>query len=231
MGLSAGFIRLIGAAAIFGITTTTNANLVNNGSFESPDVLSQSSGLDLYLTGSTAITGWTVVGPTASDSIQLVPDTFLGLQASDGHQWVDLTGDVGYNKGLISDAIATSVGTTYHLSFDVGNYLPDGVSTVGLQINGGPETLFTNDSLAATSTSPMNWAAFGVNWIADSPDTRLTFIGLANGAMSNDNVIGLDDIALTPAVPEPSSWAIMFAGMCTFGFLGFRRRATSPTTP
>ena len=187
------------------------ANLVANPSFELPNIVGGS--YVLYTTASTAITGWTVLGP-AGDSVSLNPDTYLGLRASDGRQFIDMTGITGYDKGLRADAIATVVGATYRLEFDVGNYLPFGISTLGVSINGGVEKLFTNTSLAVTATNPMNWQRFGFDWVANSPSASLSFLGRANGASSNDLGICLDNVgfALAP-VPEAPPLALMGLGL------------------
>ena len=70
------------AAALLGSTASAAPNLVTNGSFEAPNIVGGS--YVLYPTASTAVTGWTVLGPTAGESVQLKPDTYLGVQASDG---------------------------------------------------------------------------------------------------------------------------------------------------
>lgn len=208
--------------------TASAANLLTQGSFEAPNIVGGSYAL--YATNSTAITGWTVLGPTLGDSVQLTPDNYLGLRASDGRQWIDLTGVVGYDKGVRSDAFATMIGATYRISFDVGNYLPFGQATVGLSVAGGAEQLFTNTSLAVTSTSPMNWTSFSVNWVADTTSTRLSFLGRANGALSNNLGIGIDNVSVerlvpTTPVPEPQTWSLMAAGLATLAFAVRRRMA------
>ena len=212
-----------GPALLEPLCTSVSAatNLVANGSFEAPNIVGGS--YVLYTTASTAITGWSVLGPTAGDSVQLTPDTYLGLKASDGQQWVDMTGITGYDKGLRSDAMATTVGGLYHLSFDVGNYLPFDVSTLGVSINGGPEQLFVNTSLALTATNPMNWATFGFDWVATGSSAQLTFLGRDNGALSNDLGIGLDNVVFAP-VPEPGTWGLMALGLCALGLRRARRR-------
>jgi Protein of unknown function (DUF642) len=188
------------------------ANLITNGSFEAPNIVA-SGNYALYTTGSTAITGWTALGP-ANDSVQLTPDTYLGLKASDGRQWVDLTGIYGYDKGLKSDAITVVPGSTYVLSFDVGNYLPFGPSTLGVSINGGSELLATNTSLAVTATNPMNWASFSLTWVATGNTASISFLGRANGALSNNAGIGLDNVRFDLApVPEPSAAWLLLAGL------------------
>lgn len=220
-----GPLRRTGMAvvALLACGSASAANLVTNGSFEAPDIVG--GGYVLYTTGSTAITGWTVIGP-AGDSVQLTPDTYAGLQADEGRQWLDLTGIYGYDKGLRSDAFATTVGATYRISFAVGNYIPFGPSTVGLSISGGPEQLFANPSVAANPKSPMNWASFSVDWVADANSAQLSFLGRTNGALSNNAGIGLDSVMVEQIgapVPEPGTYALMAFGLGMLALTARRR--------
>jgi Protein of unknown function (DUF642) len=212
------------ATAVVGVSGGAHAaNLVTNGSFEAPSIVA-SNNYALYSTGSSAVTGWTMLG-LPGESVQLTPDTYLGLKASDGRQWVDLTGITGYNKGVLSNTIAVVPGSTYTLAFDVGNYLPFGASTVGVSISGGAEQLFTNTSLAVTATNPMNWASFSMTWVATGSTANLSFLGRANGALSNGSGIGLDNVRFDLApVPEPHSAWLLLAGL---PMLGIWRRRTS----
>jgi len=216
---------LFAALTVCAAVPASAANLLNNGSFETPDIVGTNI-YHLYNPGSTEITGWTVLG----GQVHNTPDTYLGLKASDGRQWIDLTGITGYNKGLRSDAVDTAIGKVYTLSFDVGNYLPFGFSTLGMSINGGNEQTFTNLSLASTSTSPMNWAHFSLDWLADASTAQFSFLGRANGALSNDLGIGLDNVyfaekqTTSGTIPEPQTTALMAAGLIGIAALLRRRQ-------
>jgi hypothetical protein len=94
-----------------------------------------------FITGSTGITGWTVVGPEAS----IVSGSYASLgftfPAEDGKQWLDLTGDGTNSVEGVKQTFATTPGTTYNLSYFVGNQAnPGGIwgttSTVNVMVNG-----------------------------------------------------------------------------------------------
>lgn len=203
-------------------SAASGQNLLTNASFEEPNIVSTNN-YALYGNGFTGITGWTVVGGT-----QLTPDTYLGLPASQGRQWLDLTGITGYDKGVRSNAISVMLGQSYTISWDIGNYLPFGVSTMGLGLNGGSELLYTNASLAATPFSPMNWMRFTRTWVADAPTLQLEFLGRANGSLSQELVIGLDNVSVTQdiaVVPEPASVVLLATGFAGIAVVARRKRA------
>lgn len=216
-------IRPLLAATLVAAALPASANLIAGGSFEAPNIVG--GGYQLYAHNSTVMTGWTVVAPNPNDAyVQLTPDTYLGLTAADGRQWLDLTGIFGYDKGVRSDAVAVQLGATYAIRFAVGTYPGFGPATVGLSINGGADQLFVN----STTGSPMNWKFHTFQWVADSSTLQLTFLGRANGSLSNNGVIGLDAVGVeltSPPVPEPGTWALMAAGLAAVGVVARRRVA------
>jgi PEP-CTERM motif len=217
--------RLALAAALGLGGAAQAANLVTNGSFEQPNIVG--GGYVTYDTTKTDIVGWTILAPTPTEVVQLTPDTYAGLRGSEGRQWLDLTGIYGYDKGVRSASFATTVGATYEISFDVGNYVPFGFSTLGVRVNAGAEALFTNASLLVTHSPNMSWASKSFQWVADTTSTQLTFMGRANGSLSNNAVIGLDNVRMelvSAPVPEPSAYALMLIGLLAgFGLLHRRR--------
>ncbi len=186
------------------------ANLISNPSFETPYF---GTGFTFYQIGSTSITGWTVVG----GEIGIVPANMLA--PSDGLQWIDLTGNFGYDKGLRSDNVTTVIGSTYRVSFDIGDYNSPGFgnATLGVSVNGGTEMLFNN----VYTSGVMDWKRSSFDWVADSTSANLTFTGRANGALSNDAGIGLDKVSVD-LVPEPGTCTMLLVGL--LGLSARRRR-------
>jgi len=190
------------------------ANYLTNGSFESPNVV-PNNGYVNYYTGSTSIPGWTVVGGVVS----LCPDTWMRLPASDGHQYVDLTGyNEGFNKGVKSDTVTTEIGAIYQLSFDIGAYRGFGTASLSVSINGATPSIYTN----LYTGGLMDWETKSLSWVANSNNANFTFLGdSANNG--SDSVIGLDNVVFvkTNPVPVPTTMLLLVSGLA--GLAGLRR--------
>lgn len=193
---------------------TPASNLLTNGSFETP--AQAAPGNYFFDSGSTDITGWTVVGGQTQLSYHPT--------CTNGNQCIDLTGIYGYDKGLRSDAVATVIGATYLLTFDLGNVdqVGFGSSTVSVSINNGAATLLTN--VINSDPSGFEWESKSFSWAADATSAQITILGAANGSLSNDAGILLDNVAFTAApVPEPETYAMLLAGLGLVGFAARRR--------
>ena len=114
------------------VATTTNAappaNLVANGSFEQAAIPSGSPGAGTgtpLAGGSTAIAGWTVTG--TSDLVWIADNASAAQNTPFGDYFLNLAGNhaLNYLGGApydgVTQTIATVPGTTYQLTFDLGN--------------------------------------------------------------------------------------------------------------
>ncbi|MEQ1904479.1 MAG: PEP-CTERM sorting domain-containing protein [Pirellulaceae bacterium] len=191
-----------------GLCRPVQADLITNGGFEDP-VIPVGSLLH-FATGSTIGGAWTVLGNLGnSETVMLLQTTYsepgngvIPFNAQEELNSLDLTGS--FNQGLQSgviQAITTSPGETYRVSFYVGradgNFAYSTASTVDLSINGGTRMPFTNSNSTA---GRVNWQLFTTDFVASGAVTTLSFF---NGQITN-SYTGLDNISVS-AIPEPSS--------------------------
>ena len=218
---------LVATAATMGLfaVPAAGANLIANGSFESPVVASQFVN---HTVGSSGLTDWTIVGP-AGQALSQVRSDFSGnppfvFPAQDGNQWIDLTGFNNNAPVGVAQTVTTTPGSAYSISFWVGN-VSGGVfgtsSTVLVELSQGGGGSCTNSTPGTT----LAWQSCSVQFTAAGASTTITF---RNGDATNDNSNGLDNISVDLAqavVPEPATWAMLITG---FGLLGgiLRRRET-----
>jgi hypothetical protein len=186
-----------------------------NGSFEAPVI----SG-----TNDTVPTSWNLAG---AGPIQLVSPEFkpfgLSLAASNGAQWVDLTGQQEkLNQGL-TQTVSTVAGNFYSVSFDIGNldYSGYGRGTAQLLIGNLPAVTYFND-LANDGSGVMRWKSFSQTFQASGSETSLTFLAFAVEGNTSAKVIGLDNVTV---VPEPEAYGLALAGIGVVAFAMRRRRA------
>jgi len=211
-------------------STIAHAQIVTNGSFESPTVTPGTFTV-FPVTGSPSIPSWTVVGP-ATTAVAIVSGTFsqngVTFPAQDGVQWLDLTGNGSNSTEGVSQGVSTIAGHTYLLSYFIGNTTGGGVfgttSTVNVSINNVPT--FTNTNSAVNATS-LTWQQFTHTFVAGGSTTTLSFF---NGDPAGDNSNGLDNVTLTDqgivgAVPEPASAALVVSGLLGLGLLTRRKRS------
>jgi hypothetical protein len=205
-------------------TEVSAAELITNGSFESPTV--PIGGFTSYFGGSTAIPGWTVIA-LPIDNVTLFNTSYVAgnipFPALHGNQWLDLSGTSEVRFTGVQQTISTTPGQIYDLSFYVGNIrdLNFGVSsTVHVVQDNNPGTIITaiNDSFGDI----WDWKFFTSSFVASGLTTTLSFVN-----DDRDPVTGLDLVSVTPrngtAVPEPSSLMIMIGAMGLFGLVTRKR--------
>jgi len=208
-----GLLRFLTFCLIAAVATPACANLIVNGSFETPVVTA--GGTAIYGAGSTAITGWTVAG-VGADSVALVSTSFaqsgVTFNAQNGQQWIDLAGNASNSQSSgVTQNIATVLGGQYTISFYVGS-ADDNVnnfffpSTIDLSINGGTRTHFTNPN---APSNHLDWMQFVVPFVATGSSTNLTFY---NGGASNNFLSAFDNVVVE-GVPEPSSFMLLLSAL------------------
>lgn len=186
----------VGMLIVSGGAASATTNLIKNGSFETPVVPVGS--FENFATGQT-FTGWRVVG--AAGDVSIVSGQYqsggITFNAKAGAQWMDLTGDASNTKTGVAQTFATTSGTSYHLTFRVGNvYDPGGIfgarSTVKVYVNGTLKLTATNSIRPPNHTQA--WKEFTLTIEATSNHTKITFI---NGDPPTDNSNGLDAVHLS----------------------------------
>ena len=222
-------LRTLAVALVVLLTGTAHANLLVNGSFEDGVFVNQGNQTMSLAPGSSVIAGWTVV----TDSTAWInAGNPFGLAASDGNRFLDLT---NYSAGApfagLSQSFATTAGATYTLSFDLGGSNSWGRPDALIASAAGTSATFTTGA-ASTATPNNDWYHESMTFTATGTTTTLTLQGSAGG-----NYIGLDNVVVdllsgpgptpdpVPAIPEPSTWALMLAGLAAIGGAA-RRRAT-----
>jgi hypothetical protein len=212
-------VALVVGAGCLLATLPSRANLINNGSFEVPVV--PVGAYSDFASGSTAISGWTVVGSDVDVSSGAFSQNGITFQAQSGVQWLDLTGTTSNStQNGVTQTVATVVGQAYELDFYVGS-ATDGnyffAATVDLSIDGGARTSYFNPT---APTNAMDWALFSTRFVATGPSTTLTFY---NGSPSGNYSSGLDNVSLTP-VPEPARGLLLPAGLAVMAFVRLRMK-------
>lgn len=189
------------------------ANLLTNGSFEAgtftPDVNGVQQ-LALGVPGPRPLAAWSLF---VGDVFWVGTPNVYGISASDGSRSMSLYDPFRplVRVGSLQQTVASTVGTRYELSFDVG--ANDGfLRPTGLRVQAaGQAADFYN-------TGSGDWQRFSWTFTAIDTSTVIYFAGLYG-----DGYIGLDNAVLTVAgVPEPSTWALLAAGLAG---VAWRRRS------
>jgi len=234
----AGAARFL-AASLLTVAPISAATILNP-SFELPNITPSyigeqgnpnwnADGLVIFNAG-TSPTGfsWTIVGTTTPLRNIALFDNASGYLATNGSQFLDLTGGSNiYGLGVSQGSITVVPGTPYRLNFDVGGFRYKGndlgTAAVALTVSGG-HTYTGNflNNLTRPVSNGVVWQTMAYNFTPTTSTISLQFLG-ANVSGSSQLGIAFDNVTLTP-VPEPAGVGTLLVGLGMFGFASRRRR-------
>jgi hypothetical protein len=169
------------------------ANLIKNGGFETPP--SPQGFFTTYSIGQ-KIEQWTVIGSAGNvATVNNYNEGGVLWSAHRGQAFLDLTGtcDCGANSG-VAQTVKTVAGTTYQLTFWVGNTVIQGQGdTSTVDVYNGSTLLIAAENKAGKGKTKEVWKKFQVSFTASSSTATLSFV---NGDPSGDEQNGLDDVSL-----------------------------------
>jgi hypothetical protein len=196
------------------VSTSASAAIVNNGSFETGDLMGWTQtgsgttpgiGITVLTTGGADATGYgdTVPSYDGTHAAFFVDDN----AREDLSQFVTLVAGTSYNLSFA--LFATASGASNPFSFTLTNSL--GTNVLAL----------TNDN-SSTSVPVGEWTSYGYTFTATTTSYLLNF-DFASGPTPAKDVL-LDAVQIAESVPEPATWVMMVLGFAGVGFMAYRGR-------
>jgi hypothetical protein len=170
------------------------ANLIKDGSFETP---APPVGSYTDVDPGQKIGAWTVVGGH-NVTISSTTEVNLGitLDAKKGKAFLDLTGncDCGDATAGVEQTVKTTPGTSYTLTFFVGNSdTPDHGTTSTVDVYVGSTLIVAAKNASGKGSTKQVWRKFTEHFTATAKTTVISFL---NGDPDGDEQNGLDAVTL-----------------------------------
>ena len=213
-------VPLLCLGVVLGLSASSQAQIVTNGSFELPVV----NGPFQRLSGA-ALTGFTIT----MGNVDLASNSLFQPLPGNGNQSLDLDGDV---RGAIAQVLSTVAGVTYDFSFVFSdNFQMAGVKTATVSlvdvVSSGSLLNANISHGTAVSTTNMNWTSFAGQFTATGATTRLAFTSTTTNALQGFGVV-IDGVSVVnAAIPEPSPALLGGLMASVAGVVGLVRRRRS----
>ena len=217
-------IAALAVTALFTISASTLSaqscqthvgNLVQNCSFELGNV---QNGADYP---NADVTSWANVSAPQGGTFERWTGGFDGFFAEDGNSHIELQVN---GPTIIQQVLGTTAGQSYDLNFWSAHRPRDqgGFSQLDVYLNG---TFLTSTGQITTA---YQWQNFGATFVGSGSET-LEFRSMGNQLsygdfLDNVSVSADGNINTQAVVPEPSTFALMGAGVGLVGFMSRRRR-------
>jgi len=196
----------------------------SNGNFESPGVASFAD----ITTPATAPTGWTP-GGTLGNAALFYENNAFHVVCVAGPNCVGFGGN-GTTGATLSQTFDTVLGQSYTVNYFVTPQQGAGPQSALVEALNGATVLGS-----VTDTIPLLVSGQNFNWVAGTPLTfvatgsssTLRFTDTSNGAAASGTNWALDGVTITgqvAAIPEPSAYGLMLAGLGVLGFVARRRK-------
>jgi len=194
-------------------------------------VASTAAQADIVVTGGVNNQGTSNVLLNSATNVSMVTGT-----VGPGNFVVDFTSTGGLLSANPSGQATVSGGTGNNplgqLSFDLANNatFTRAVFNIDATINGSVDLLVSGINInGGTFTQSLSVNANGQNFytvdsILGQLMTSISLTGAGNTRFTDVAQVRLGGVA--PAVPEPSTWAMMILGFAGVGFMAYRRRAS-----
>jgi hypothetical protein len=198
------------------VASQGRANLVVNGSFETPDV---GSSFGLFPNG--GVPGWTGINNEIEIDFTPILSPGVGTPAFDGKQSTEVDDAV---KEIDQTITGLTPGSTYTLSWAYGLRPGSGFQALDVTFGG---SLVTHDSgTAGPIGTPLIWIPNLFTVTATATSEVLSFTEVATQTHGAGNEVDAVSLVATPT-PEPSTFAL--AGLGGLGLVGYgwrKRRRT-----
>ncbi|MRW86287.1 PEPxxWA-CTERM sorting domain-containing protein [Pseudoduganella sp. FT26W] len=253
MRITSILLSLLAVAAMSaGNANAASTNLVKNGDFtQVTNGNNNQVGHVAGVTGETLLSDWTsydgnnggynfvLNGGQVTSAASAISLQSFTSQTNGGNFFAS---DPLYHAGVLSQSISgLTVGGTYTLTFDYALGQQSGFTGANtdywqvlfggtakahdLEVGVLPaNTVSKNSAALSIATGGFSgWQTSTMTFTAAEATQVLSFF--AQGSAGAPPFLLLDNVSLTAAVPEPSTWGMMLGGMGLVGFMARRRRA------